>query len=174
MKGVIPSCLGDLVKSKFGKEKWENSLEAAGLPRYTSFLATADVPDEDVLKVVNSVCQVLGLSLQQIANMFGDYWINEYAPKIYKAYYRNANTAKEFILKMNYIHETVTKNIPNAHPPRFEYNWTDDSTLVMTYKSRRGLIDFMVGLIKGVGRYFKEDLRVTKLGDDKVKIIFSK
>ncbi len=42
----------------------------------------------------------------------------------------------------------------------------------MTYKSKRGLIDFLVGLIKGVGKYFKENLEVTKLGNNKVKIVF--
>ena len=73
---------------------------------------------------------------------------------------------------MDYVHATVIKNVPNAQPPRFEYEWLDDKTLIMKYKSRRRLIDFMVGSIKGVGKYYKEDLRVTKLGNDKVKIIF--
>jgi len=42
----------------------------------------------------------------------------------------------------------------------------------MKYISKRGLIDFMVGLIKGVGKYYREDLKVTKLGNDRVKIVF--
>jgi hypothetical protein len=42
----------------------------------------------------------------------------------------------------------------------------------MTYNSRRGLIDIMIGLIKGVGKYYKENLKVTKLGPDKVEIKF--
>jgi hypothetical protein len=47
-------------------------------------------------------------------------------------------------------------------------------TLIMHYKSHRGLIDFMVGLIKGVGKYFKENLQVRKLGDKRVEIVFEK
>lgn len=31
MKGVIVQCLADLVKNKFGADKWEASLENAGL-----------------------------------------------------------------------------------------------------------------------------------------------
>jgi hypothetical protein len=42
----------------------------------------------------------------------------------------------------------------------------------MTYKSPRGLIDFLVGLIKGVGKYFKEDLRVRKLNNTDVEVVF--
>ena len=81
MKGVIPACLKELVINKFGIEKWGNILEAAGLPRSSFFLPTKDVADADVLKMVNSTCKVLNLSLQQAADAFGDYWVNEYAPK---------------------------------------------------------------------------------------------
>ena len=173
MKGVIPDCLEKLVKSKFGKDKWEDSLEAVELPRHTSFLATEDIPDEAVLKVVGSVCKVLNITLPQAADAFGDFWVNDYAPKIYNVYYQQSNSAKEFLLNMDNVHNIVTQNIPNAHPPRFTYNWENDKTLVMTYNSSRGLIDFLVGLIKGVGKYYKEDLQVTKLGNDEVQIIFS-
>ncbi len=62
----------------------------------------------------------------------------------------------------------------NAHPPRFEYDWKDDKTLILKYKSQRGLIDILVGLIKGVGKYYKEDLKVSKISSDKVQIVFSK
>jgi len=172
MKGVIPDCLGKLVRSRFGKDKWEDSLEAAGLPRDSSFLATEDIPDADVLKLVESVCKVSDITLQQAADAFGDFWVNDYALRIYKAYYRRAKSAKELLLNMDDVHKSVTQNIPNAHPPRFAYNWENDKTLVMTYKSSRGLIDFLVGLIKGVGNYYKEDLKVVKLGNDKVQIIF--
>ncbi len=171
MKGVIPDCLAKLVKDKFGNDKWEKSLEIAGLPVKTTFLVTQDVPDADVLKVVDAVCKVLNITLQQAADAFGDYWVNEYAPKIYKAYY-TGKSAKEFILNMDKVHSNVTKNIPNAQPPRFDYSWTDDKTLIMTYKSKRGLIEFLIGLIKGVGKYYKEDLAVTKISNDKVRIVF--
>ena len=172
MKGVIAACLGELVVKKFGKEKWTECLVGAGLPGNTSFMPHMDVPDEDVLKVVNSTCKVLNMTLSQAADAFGDFWVNEYAPKIYGVYYLKPRSAKEFLLNMDEVHEKVTKTIPKAHPPRFDYEWKDEKTLVMTYKSRRRLVDFLVGLIKGVGRRFKENLRVTKLGPQKVQVVF--
>jgi hypothetical protein len=172
MKGVIGACLADLVKEKFGKDKWEDALEKAGLKRSTFFMPTANIDDAAVLKVVGAVCEVLGITLLQAADAFGDYWVNVYAPKIYKAYYRGKNSAREFLLEMDNVHQVVTQKVPDAKPPRFDYEWQDDKTLVMKYKSPRGLVDFLVGLIKGVGRYFKEDLQVTKIGGDKVKVVF--
>lgn len=173
MKGVIAHCLGKLVKSKFGVDKWETILEDAGLPRHSSFMATQDIPDEDILNVVASVCKVLNINIQQAADAFGEFWVNDYAPQIYSLYYRQADSAKDFLLNMDNVHKNTTENIPNAHPPRFEYEWRDDNTLIMTYQSKRGLMDFLVGLIKGVGTYYKEELDVKQIGNDKVQIVFS-
>jgi hypothetical protein len=172
MKGVIVNCLAEMVTQRFGKEKWEAALEKAGLNRTTAFLGTKDYDDALVLKLVNSVCNVLGISLQQAADAFGEYWVCNFAPKVYPIYYKGVNSAKEFLLKMDHVHEMATKSLPGASPPRFGYQWKDDKTLIMTYNSKRGLIDIMIGLIKGVGKYYKENLKVTKLGPDKVEIKF--
>ena len=172
MKGTIVKCLEDLVIAKFGKDKWEKSLEEAGIDKATIFLPIVDVDDSQVLKVVSAVCKTLNISLAQAADAFGDYWVNHYAPKIYKAYYRRANSAREMLLNMNGVHMEVTSSIENAHPPRFGYEWKDDRTLIMTYHSKRGLIDVLVGLVKGVGKYYKENLKVRKLGNTSVEIVF--
>ena len=172
MKGVIATCLAGLVKENFGRRKWEDALEHAGMDRHAIFSATNKVDDATVMKIVSSVCTVLNITPLQAADAFGDYWVNEYAPRIYGAYLQEATSSKELLLGMDKIHETVTSTIPNAHPPRFEYEWKDSRTLIMTYRSPRGLIDFLVGLIKGVGRYFKENLRVKKLNSTDVEVIF--
>jgi hypothetical protein len=112
------------------------------------------------------------MSPTQVADAFGEFWVMDYSQKLYKNYYTSSKNAKEFLLNMDELHKTITKNMANAHPPMFEYEWLDNNTLIMKYKSSRGLIDIMVGLIKGVAKYYNEDLKITKLGSDKVKIIF--
>lgn len=172
MKGVIVNCLAEMVKEKFGEDKWGDALEKAGLDRKSVFFTIQDVDDDAVLKVIASVCEVLNISLVQAADAFGDYWVNVFAPRIYQVYYDEADSAKDFLLNMDHVHQVSTESIAGARPPRFEYEWKDDKTLIMKYKSHRRLIDFMVGLIKGVGTYYKEDLKVTKLGDDRAEVVF--
>jgi len=135
-------------------------------------LPTVDIDDQVVMNVIKSACDVLNLSLEQLADASGDYWVNVYTQKIYRVHYLDCNTSKDFLLKMDYVHVMVTNNIPNARPPRFEYEWKDQKTLIMKYKSHRNLIDLLVGLIRGVGKFYKEDLKVTKLTNDKVEIVF--
>jgi hypothetical protein len=173
MKGVIVKCLEELVGDKFGKDKWQDTLEKAGLKRTDTFLTVQDVDDNVVLKIIDSICKVANITFNQAADAFGDYWVNVYAPKIYAPFYSGVNSAKEFLLRMDKVHSYTTENLENARPPKFEYDWNNDKTLIMKYKSHRGLIDLMVSLIKGVGKYYDEDLHVTRLGDDQVRIVFN-
>lgn len=173
MKGTIVKCLQELVVEKFGKDKWEKSLEDANINKNTIFLPFTDVDDGAVLNVVQAVCKNLGVSLEQVADIFGDYWVNVYSQKLYHHFYTKHKTAKEFLLDMDNLHVTMTQTIKNARPPRFTYEWESDNVLIMHYKSHRGLIDFLVGLAKGVGIYYKENIRVSKIGTDKIRIVFS-
>ena len=172
MKGVIVTCLESLIKEQFGQHSWEDILEEAGLERHTLFNMTSNIDDEAVLEIVNATCKVLNITLPQAADAFGDYWVNVYAPKVYSMYYRKAHSAKEMLLHMDKLHETVTSSIPDAHPPRFDYEWQDEHTLIMHYKSHRGLLDFFIGLVKGVGKYYNEELRVPQKSETAVEIVF--
>lgn len=42
----------------------------------------------------------------------------------------------------------------------------------MVQEKYRGLIDICIGLVKGVGKHFHEDLKVTKLSDDRIRVVF--
>jgi hypothetical protein len=172
MKGTIVCCLRDLVTEKFGKEKWEASLADAGLNNHQMFVALQDVEDGMVMKVVQSVCKVNGLTILQAADAFGDYWVNVYALKLYNPYYTRHKDAKSFLLAMDDLHIQMTKSMANAHPPRFDYEWKNEKTLIMHYKSQRGMIDFFAGLAKGVGRYYSEKLQVSKINADHLQVVF--
>jgi len=167
MKGVIADCLGKMVVENFGKAKWQEALKQAGLNSNILFIPTAEIPDKDVLKVVESVCKVCGLTLERLADLFGEYWVCKYAPEIYPFYYKGVNSAKEFLKGVDKIH----RRIPKSNPPRFEYEEKGNS-LIMKYKSQRNLMPFLIGLIKGVGKYFKTPLRVKQIGKTEVEVIF--
>jgi hypothetical protein len=172
MKGAIVQCLEELITTRFGKDTWGKALKKAGLKTPAMFLPFQDVDDAVVMQVVTAVCDLLNLSLPQAADAFGEYWVMEYSQRMYPQYYTKYKTTKEFLLGMDALHVSMTKNLKNARPPRFEYEWKDENTLIMHYKSHRALLDFVVGLAKGVGKFYHEQLTVTKVGTDKAQIIF--
>lgn len=173
MKGVIPLSLGEMVVKNFGPDKWTAILRDAGLPANTSFMATDNTDDAQVSNLIKSSCKVLNLSLTQAAEAFGEYWCTDFAPRIYKPYYRGAKGAKDFLMKMKGIHEQVTATIPNAKPPVFNFEDPGPNKLIMTYASPRHLEEIWVGLVKGVGKHFKEKLSIRRMSAAKIEITFA-
>lgn len=173
MKGVIFYALKELVLEKFGEKKWEAILEKAKIEKNVIILPTSDFSDENFFKILDSLCETLNITIQDALKAFAEFWVLNYSQQIYKIYYETAKNAREFLLKMDDIHFRETKRLENANPPRFDYKWKDNKTLIMTYKSQRNLIDLTVELVKAVGKFYKEDLYVEKISDKEVKIIFS-
>lgn len=173
MKGVITLCLKEVVQEKHGPDKWGDVIAQAGYDKEPTLLPISDVKDELFFNLLDAATNVLELPRNQVLENLGEYWVTTYSQKIYKPYYETAESAKELLSQMDKIHKSVTQNSRGASPPRFDYHWENDKCLVMTYKSSRGMIDYMAGTIKGVGKLFNENLTVTKLDEDQIKVVFS-
>lgn len=172
MKGTIALCFKEMIEEKFGEEKWSNILRDAGLPPDKLFIEAEDVVDDDMMKVVGASCRTLGSTQEEAADSFGDYWVNVYSQKYYPGFYKAHASARDFILDMDRLHRVITQSVPNAHPPRFTFEWAGPDTLLITYSSRRHMIDFAVGLLKGVGRFYREKLSVRKLSEAEIEVKF--
>jgi hypothetical protein len=120
---------------------------------------------------MKSVARVLFLPTDQLLDDFGEHWSCVYAPKVYAPYYAGAHCARELLLNLDHIHEAIAKSVKLATPPRFGYEWRGHQLLVMYYQSARGFIDLMPGLIRGVGKYYNENLRV-RIVDNAVYVQF--
>jgi methyl-accepting chemotaxis protein len=174
IKGTVVLSWVEQIKEKYGEDKWKAILKASGMPETQQFMHNSDIPDEQAVRILNNIGTVLKVGPQQTADIVGEYWISVYAPKIYKAYYRQFKTAKEFIMGLDAIHEQITRNIPNAHPPRFDIETVDDHTLIVHYKSHRKKMfsPYFFGVIKGIGVYFHSPIGIKKISDDTVELKF--
>ena len=165
MKGSIAQCAEELVRTRFGDATWDEVCKQAGLRRDTSFMPAADIEDADVLRVFEAIGAVCGLDGEQVSDAFGEYWVCEYASRQYPAYFRGATNARELILKMNGVHDMVTRSVASARPPQFGFTWDDEHTLVIDYQSPRNLAGLLVGLVRGVGIHYGETLGVVRHGN---------
>jgi hypothetical protein len=176
MKGTITTCLAEMVETKFGTPTWTKILDLAQIDtRMRSQLkfATADIPDFQVVALFDATAGVLGLTAEQAADAFGEYWCCHYAQKTYRAVVARWKNARDTILSLDELHVRMTQTIPNARPPRFEYKWLDENTLEVTYKSHRNLLGIYMGLARGVGKLLGEPLKVFALDWDRVRIEFA-
>lgn len=172
MKGVIIDAVACMVTEKSGRETWRKILEEAGFKRFTTFLATQNIEERDFQRLLESLCRVLKLDARQVADAFGAYWVNAYAPRVYPAHFLGCHDARSFILKLDAIHAKTTEELEGARPPRFRYAWQGENELLMDYQSPRGMVDFAVGLLKAVGKRFGGGLEIEKLSDTRLRLVF--
>jgi methyl-accepting chemotaxis protein len=165
MKGTIVKCMEDLVGAKFGAAKWKECLKRAGFVESKLYSTLEDVSDADVMALMKAVGEAAGLSGPQVMSAFGEHWSTVYAPKLYKPFFDSAKSTRDFLLKLDDVHVTMTKSIKSARPPRFKYEWQGDKHLVMHYESARGLVALMPGLIAGLGKYYKDHPSVRLTGN---------
>jgi hypothetical protein len=165
MKGTIVKCMQELVIKKFGEPQWKQSLSNAGIPTNRFFSISEDVADSEILAILDGIGKAVSLSKNQVMEAFGEYWSSVYAPDLYGVYFAKAKSTRELLLSLDSVHVAMTKTMQSAHPPRFQYEWKDDKTLIMRYQSSRGLVALMPGLIRGLGKYYHDDPKVNLTGD---------
>lgn len=165
MKGTIVKCMEELVTKRFGAPKWKETLKQAGLPENRLFTTTEDVAEPEILALMKGIGAAAGLSMEQVMEAFGEYWSSVYAPALYEVYFAKAKSTKEMLVNLDQIHVAMTRTMKSAHPPRFRYEWKGDNHLVMHYDSSRGLVALMPGLIRGLGKYYKDHPKVSLAGN---------
>lgn len=177
MRAQIFLCLTEMVREKFGKEKLGLILDASGLSDskvYMRYFNGFDFSDEKFFDLVRNLCRILNITKEQAADTFGEYWVCVYASREYPQYYQNLKSAEDLLIKLDSIHQDVTANSPSnieaALPPRFDVQPTGKNAFRVHYKSKRGMIDFYIGLVKGVGVYFNTPVEVRKLSEEEVDI----
>lgn len=172
MKAVIVNCIHDFVVEKFRNDFYANAAKLAGIETDKKFINAADIEDEKAINLFHELSKQLNMTLQQLFDAFGDYWVNTFSQKNYKAYYKTSNTSKNFLMAMDRVHQNTVWTMGGSNPPRFEYEDRGHS-LVIKYRSKRALIGLLIGLIKGVGKYYNEDLTVKKIDENTVEVFFS-
>jgi methyl-accepting chemotaxis protein len=149
MKGIVFSVLKEYAENRYGDRGGEAFKRAIGL---TSTLATFNYPDEKMMMAVKALAKLSGKKPEEVLNDFGRFFVAEspLIQKTYAAYFKSAKDAKTFLMKVDAIHVMITKALPGATPPRFEYEDRGDE-LVVIYRSERKLCQLLKGVIEGIG-----------------------
>lgn len=173
MKGITVDCLKKLVTDHYGAEKWKEIASKAGVPADRTFRHDEDLTDEFVLNLFGKTCEVGKLTMEQACEAYGAYWVGSYMLSVYPEFYVGVKSAREFLLKLDTIHATMTERMKGARPPRHSYEWKDDKTLRMSYKSNRDLLVLFIGAVKGVAKHFGNQIEVRKIDQQTVEIVFA-
>uniref|UniRef100_UPI0040491D6B heme NO-binding domain-containing protein n=1 Tax=Fulvivirga sp. TaxID=1931237 RepID=UPI0040491D6B len=175
MKGTIHFCLEEVMIERYGQSVWVKCLQLMGYPEDHSFDVAIrdDIDEKESIQLFVNSASAANVPLSQIFDDFGEHWCCTYAPGLYPVFFQEVSNTKNALLKLDWLHEVVTRKIPNAHPPRFLYTHLDENTVEVEYFSDRGLIDLFISLIKGLNKKFGDHSQIEKLSSRKIKILFN-
>jgi hypothetical protein len=167
MYGLISQALEDYVRRGFGEGAWNEVRGRAGLGDEDMFLSMESYPDEVTFSLVQATTEVLGQSVPQVLEAFGEHWVLYTAQEGYGEMLSMFGTSlQEFLVNLDNLHSHVALTFPELRPPSFEVEWIPghSESLLLHYRSERtGLAPMVVGLLRGLGKRFSQDIRVDRL-----------
>ncbi|MBG0775595.1 MAG: heme NO-binding domain-containing protein [Desulfovibrionaceae bacterium] len=150
MRGVLPKIMQDFVKEAYPKDVYRHMQAEMGDP---VFLATANYPDQVLKQMAHLVAKATKATTRDVFMKFGEFTIARFH-KVYRRYFRTTDL-RELYLGMDKVHVQLTRDYPGINPPRFTYEDRGD-TLIMTYKSGRGLFEYFEGILNGAAKFLKQ------------------
>ena len=160
MYGLINNSLKDMIRDKFGEEKWQEVLKISGVPE-DSFLTMRSYDDALTYSLAGAASDVLGAPVDACLEMFGEYWVLETATKAYGVLLDAAgNNIFEFLGNMNALHDRITSTFLDYVPPEFHVEQNEDGHKIHYVSKRKGLTPFVVGILKGLAIRFEHNLDI--------------
>jgi Haem-NO-binding len=156
MYGIINKAIEDLIKEKFGEEKWDSVLKRSGID--IDFFVGNEAYDDDItFKLAIAASEETGLSLHDVLIAFGEWWVVCTCKQKYGGLMESGGASlREFLKNLPVFHNRIMLIYPKLTPPEFRVSdITENSIHVHYFSTRTGLQEFVRGLLRGLGTLYK-------------------
>lgn len=162
MFGWINDCTESLIISKFGIEKWHEVKIKAGCKVVDGGFVRHNIySDESTIALVVAASEVLGISVDDVLEAFGQYFMEFTRSNGYDNLLScQGSTLRLWFSNLNALHDHLQSSLPKGFvAPVF---WCEDDEtagyegcILLHYFSERGclLVPIVVGIVKEVSRY---------------------
>ncbi|MFC5270175.1 heme NO-binding domain-containing protein [Adhaeribacter terreus] len=134
---------------------WEEILAENNL-QDRQYSPVAIYPDSEMKNLLSSISGRIQLPQEQILELFGMHIVPDLM-KVYQAYIKPEwHTLDLLEHAESTIHFAVRKSTTGAAPPILEVVKSRHNEIVIRYVSERKMVEFGVGIIKGLAHFFNE------------------
>ncbi len=163
MYGLVNKAIEGLVCDHYGRKTWERIKEKANVD-IDVFISMDAYDDEISYKLVEAASEVLGQSPEKVLEVFGEYWVLYTAKEGYGEMLNMAGDSLfAFLNNLDNLHTRVGLSFPQLQPPSIKCIELPENSLRLHYYSTRpGLAPMVIGLVKGLGKRFNEELEITQ------------
>lgn len=170
MKGTVVSSWVESSRVLFGNTVVNEALKAFGFSSSYIFSPLEDVEDKKAIGIVEHIGNSVGKSKDEIWRTMGQENVKTFS-KLYPGFFRH-ESAYQFLKSMNDVHVIVMQRFKGAKPPILDVTPLSSHEIYFTYRSKRGMGNYLKGLISGVSQYFKEEIEVEEVlkTEDELKL----
>lgn len=138
-----------------GQDGWTRVCRKCGAEEFF-FIAFEQYPDELTSSIAGAAASEMGISVDLLLEQVGEYWSQFTVQEGYGHLLDLVGTDFDSVVsRVDELHARLMVTMPELRPPSFHYNKREDGTIVIQYSShRRGLDSLVVGLLRGLARYF--------------------
>lgn len=167
MKGVIFSQLLEFLEIEFGLLYTEQMFSR--LPKLESggvYTTVGTYSHHELFSIIDQVATDKKKESSEILTSYGEYLFNVLASA--HASFIKEDELFNFLESINdYVHPEVRKLYPESELPDFQVHRLSETEMQMVYHSKRRMIDFAIGLIKGSALHYGEQILITKEDEKK-------
>uniref|UniRef100_A0A2K5DMW3 guanylate cyclase n=1 Tax=Aotus nancymaae TaxID=37293 RepID=A0A2K5DMW3_AOTNA len=152
--GFINTCLQSLVIEKFGEETWKKLKTSAEVQ--DAFMTYTVYDDIITIKLIQEACNILGVSMEAILKLFGEYFFQFCKMSGYDRMLRTlGGNLMEFIENLDALHSYLALSYQEMNAPSFRVErGTDGKMFLHYYSDRSGLCHIVPGIIEAVAKDF--------------------
>lgn len=166
MKGTVVNIWLNTISTLYGESTKNSILTKEGWNPNKLITPLEEIEDAKIMALIGAFAKHEGIKYEALWRKIGQNNIASFH-KWFPSYF-DKSSAMGFMLLMDKIHTQLTKIIPGAKPPRLIPEEIDAHNMIITYKSKRGLQEYLMGLIEGVGKHFNEKIDA-KILDQRVE-----
>lgn len=172
MKGLIFTELLAMADHAVGEAQVDHVISRCPLSSGGAYSAVGNYPSSDLKALVEGFASETGNSVSALQKAFG-HWMLTHFTENYSHFFTAKTNAFDLLVSVeDEIHVEVRKLHPDTSLPYFSYERPNERTLLLTYRSGRGLVDFCEGLIEATLAHYGETASISRdvTNDDDVTI----
>ncbi len=162
MMGLVFTELLEMVEAKWSADLVDDIIDTVDPPSGGAYTAVGVYEDAELVGMVVALSERTGVPVAGLLHAFGVHLFARFVAS-YPMLFQGEGDVFGFLEGIETrIHTEVRKLYPAAAPPVFECDRSAADTLVLVYRSERGLAAFAGGLLQGCGAHFGEELLVAQ------------
>lgn len=174
MKGTVVGTWVKTLSKLYPEDVVKEKMKLSGMDPETTISPLDDIADEKVYRFIKEMSKEFSISEEDLWREIGQDNVKAFHAG-YSSFFDKSNMF-QFLNSMNDVHQVVRKRIPGSNPPVLDIDIIGKKEAYFTYKSKRNMNNYLMGLIKGAMNHFNEDIKVEEVyrndGEMRLKLTF--